>query len=249
MSALRGATFPARGSAPCAARSRLRSSPRPRHRLDRVDDRLIAGAAAVIAGEMRADLFAARNAATGEQFLRGQQHARRAIAALQGVARDERLLQIGDLVRIGDPFDGVDARAVALHRQHQAAAHHHAVDAYAAGAAYAVLAADMTAGERNVFAQEVDQRLARVDPFAHLLAVHGDGDVMEALAHDGPRASCCATRRSSTPARWVFTAPDACTSSAGSRSSASAFTAASTSPSASKGSARRARTGVAPTPK
>jgi len=76
-----------------------------------------------------------------------------------------------------------------------------------------------------------------------------DGDVVEALAHDGARASCCATRRSSTPARWAFTAPDACTSSAGSRSSASAFTAASTSPSASAGSARRARTGVAPTPK
>src|SRR5262249_2568594 len=123
------------------------------------------------------------------------------------------------------------------------------VNAYAAGAAYAVLAADMTAGERNVFAQEIDQRLARVDPFAHLLAVHGDGDIMEALPHDGARVSCCATRRSSTPARWVFTAPDACTWPAGSRSPASAFPAASTSPSASKGSARRARTGVAPTPK
>src|SRR5262249_62081910 len=146
------------------------------------------------------------------------------------------------------PFNGVDARAVALHRKHQAAAHHHAVDAYAAGAAYAVFAADMTAGERNVFAQEVDQRLARIDAFAHLLAVHDDGDVVEALAHDGARASCCATRRSSTPARWVFTAPDACTSSVGLRSSASAFTAASTSPSAGAGSACRPPTGVGPTP-
>src|SRR6266446_6681070 len=240
----------ARGSASAfAARSPLRSRPRLRHRLHRIDDGLIAGAAAVIAGEMRADLFAARNAAVGQQFLRGEQHARRAITALQGVARDERFLQIGDLVRIGHAFDGVDARAVALHRQHQAAAHHHAVDAYAAGAAYAVLAADMTARERNVFAQEVDQRLARIDAFAHFLAVDGDGDVVEALAHDGTRASCCATRRSSTPARWVFTAPDACTSSVGSRSSASAFTAASTSPFASAGSACRARTGVVPTPK
>src|SRR5262249_4480031 len=133
--------------------------------------------------------------------------------------------------------------------QSQPAAPHQAADAHAAGAAYAVFAADMTAGERNVSAQEVDQRLARIDAFAHLLAIDGDGDVVEALAHDGARASCCATRRSSTPARWVFTAPDACTSSVGSRSSASAFTAASTSPSASAGSACRARTGVAPTPK
>src|SRR5215470_6671671 len=232
-----------------AARSPLRSRPDLRHRLHRVDDGLIAGAAAVIAGEMRADLFAAWNAAAGQQLLRGQQHARRAIAALQGVARDERLLQVGDFVRISHAFDGVDVRAVALHRQHQAAAHHHAVDAHAAGAAYAVFAADMTAGERNVFAQEVDQRLARIDAFAHLLAVDDDGDLVEALAHDGARASCLATRRSSTPARWAFTAPDACTSSAGSRSSARAFTAASTSPSASAGSARRARTGMGPTPK
>src|SRR5260370_5864905 len=155
---------------------------------------------------------------------------------------------MGDLARTGPAFVGVAARAVALRRQHQAAAHHRPVDAHAAGAAYAVLAADMTARERNVFAQEVDQRLARIDAFAHFLAVHDDGDVVEALAHDGTRASCCATRRSSTPARWVFTAADACTSSAGSRSSASAFTAASTPPSASAGSARRARTGVAPTP-
>src|SRR5215471_15371394 len=242
------ATARGRASA-CAARSPLRSRPRLRHRLHRIDDGLIAGAAAVIAGEMGPDLFAARNAAAGQQFLRGQQHARRAIAALQGVARDERLLQVGDLVRISHAFDGVDARAVALHRQHQAAAHHHPVDTYTTGAAYAVLAADVTARERDVFAQKVDQRLARVDPFAHLLAVDDDGDLVEALAHDGARASCLATRRSSTPARWAFTAPDACTSSAGSRSSASALTAASTSPSASAGSARRARTGVAPTPK
>ena len=85
------------------------------------------------------------------------------IAALQRVALDERLLQIGDLAGIGHALDGVDARAVALHRQHQAAAHDHAVDAHRAGAAHAVLAADMAAGEREVLAQEVDQRLARVD--------------------------------------------------------------------------------------
>src|SRR6516164_226029 len=178
-----------RGSASAfAARSPLRSRSGLRHRLDRIDDGLIAGATAVIAREMGTDLFAARNAAAGQQFLRGEQHARRAVAALQGVARNERPLQIGDLVRIGHAFDGVDARAVALHRQHQAAAHHHAVDAHAAGAAYAALAADMTAGQRNVFAQEVDQRLARIDALAYVLAVDGDGDVVEALAHDGARA-------------------------------------------------------------
>src|ERR1700730_15766511 len=76
-----------RGSASAfAARSPFRSRSRLRHRLDRVDDGLIAGAAAVIAREMGTDLFAARNAAAGQQFLRGEQHPRRAVAALQCVA-------------------------------------------------------------------------------------------------------------------------------------------------------------------
>src|SRR5258707_9759047 len=97
-----------RGSASAfGARSPLRSRSGLRHRLDRVDDGLIAGAAAVVSGEMGADLFAARNAAAGQQFLRGEQHPRRAVAALQCVARNEPPLRIGDLIRIGPPFDGV----------------------------------------------------------------------------------------------------------------------------------------------
>ena len=64
-----------------------------------------------------------------QQLLRGQQHAGRAEAALQGVALLERGLQVGDLAGIGHAFDRFHARAVALHRQHQAAAHDHAVDA------------------------------------------------------------------------------------------------------------------------
>src|SRR5262245_21147714 len=197
---------------------------------------------------MRTDRFAARNAARCQQFLRAEQHARRAEAALQRVARDEGLLQIGDLAAVGHPLDGIDARAVALHRPHQAAAHHRAVDAHAAGPADPMLAAHVAAGEPGGLAQEVNQRRARVDAFAHLLAVHADGNIVEALAHDG-WPSWRATRRSSTPARWTFTAGDAWTSAGGSRSCASARTAASASPTASACSAWRARTGVGPTPK
>src|SRR4029450_1699557 len=213
----------------------LPSCPRLCHRLHCIDDGLISGAAAVIAGKMRADLLAGWKAAAGQQFLRGKQHTRRAVAALQRVARDECLLQVRDLVGVGHAFDGVDPRAIALHGQHQAAPHHNAVDAHAAGAAYAVLAADMTAGERKIFAQEVHQRLARIDAFAHLLAIDGNRDVVEALSHDGARPSCRATRRNSTPARCAFTSLDACMSLDGSKSSASALAAPSTSPSATAG--------------
>ena len=57
---------------------------------------------------------------------------------------------------------------------------------------------------------------------AHVLAVDGERDVVEALAHARLPSVARATRRSSTPARCFFTAPVACTSSGGSRSFASA---------------------------
>src|SRR5262249_49036810 len=221
---------------------------RRRHRLDRVDDGLIAGAPAVIAGEVRADRLAGRNAAATEQLLRGEQHARRAKAALQRVARDEGALQVGELAAVGAALDGPTRRAAAVPRQHQAATPHPPVDAPGARPAHAVLAADVAASQPEILAQEVDQGLARVDALAHLLAVHGDGDVVEALAHACASPSSRATRRNSTPARWILTAPEACTSSGGGRS-VSAPTAASTSPLANARSASRARTAVAPTPK
>src|SRR6478735_6173116 len=62
---------------------------------------------------MDAYLFAGRNAAGGQQFLRREQHARRAKSALQRVAGDERLLQIGDLFGIGHALDGLDVRTTA----------------------------------------------------------------------------------------------------------------------------------------
>src|SRR5437867_765450 len=127
---------------------------------------------------------------------------------------------VGDLALVGHSLDGLDARAVALHREHQAAAHDHAIDAHRAGATDAVLAADMAAGEAQVLAQEINQRLARIDVLAHLLAVDGQSDVLETLAHDpasdpapdpAPMRSAV-TRLSSTPARCRLTALVACTS-------------------------------------
>ena len=85
------------------------------------------------------------------------------IAALQGVALCERRLQVGDLAAVASALDGLHRGAVALRRQHQAAAHDLAITRTRAGAADAMLAADMAAGQRQVLAQEIDQRLARVD--------------------------------------------------------------------------------------
>ena len=86
-------------------------------------------------------------------------------------------MQVGEFAAIGQAFDGLDLGAVALHRQHQAAAHDLAVDAHGAGAADAVFAADMAAGEAEIVAHEVDQRLARLDTLSDALAIDGEADV------------------------------------------------------------------------
>ena len=51
------------------------------------------------------------------------------------------------VVAVGQPFDGADRLALRLHREHQAGAHRLAVDDHRAGAADAVLAADVRAGQ------------------------------------------------------------------------------------------------------
>ena len=66
--------------------------------------------------------------------------------------------------------------AVGLDGEHQAGARGLAVDEDGAGAADAVLAADVGAGEPEVLAQEVDEELARLAAALARLAVDGEPD-------------------------------------------------------------------------
>ena len=77
--------------------------------------------------------------------------------------RDERALQRVQRVALRQPLDGADLLAVRLHREHQAGAHRFAFDDHRAGAAHAMLAADMRAGEPAFVADGVDQGAARLD--------------------------------------------------------------------------------------
>src|SRR5215475_7560310 len=197
---------------------------------------------------MHADVLAARDLAVCKKVLRGQQHSRRAEAALQRVALLECVLQVGDDAGVRQPLDGLDARAGALHRQREAAARDDAIDQHRTGTAHAVLAADVAASQAELLAQEIDQGGAWLDRFTHSRAVHGEADVME-FAHGCTSRNWAATRRSRTPARWRFTAALAWMSPVGSRSVVKAATASSIAPASSVLSALRARTGVAPTPK
>src|SRR3954462_12583794 len=136
---------------------------------DRVDDVPVAGAAAAVAPEALADLVVGRPRIALEQGGRGDQHAGRAVAALEGVVVGERPLQRRQLVARGEALDRADARAVGLDGEQHAALHELPVEQDAARAAVARVAADVAAGQVDVVAQKMDQQSAGLD-----LALMGD---------------------------------------------------------------------------
>src|SRR5262249_23249524 len=73
--------------------------------------------------------------------------------------------------------DGADRLALRLHGEHQAGAHGFLVEDHGAGAADAVLAADMGAGLAAVVADGIDQGAARLDPDSVVAAPDVAGDV------------------------------------------------------------------------
>src|SRR5205085_54758 len=88
--------------------------------LDSFDDMLVAGAAAEIAFEAVAYLFARRAGISFEQLRGRHDHAGRAIAALQAVAFPEALLHGMKLAVVRQAFDGRNLRPVRLHRKDRA---------------------------------------------------------------------------------------------------------------------------------
>ena len=134
-----------------------------RRRAHRLDDVLVAGAAAQIGREHVEQILVADVGLALEHADRQHQEARRAEAALQAVVIHEGLLHRMQLVAVGEALDGADLLAVGLHGEHQAGAHRLAVDDHRAGAADAVLAADMGAGLAAILADGVGQRAPRLD--------------------------------------------------------------------------------------
>ena len=87
----------------------------------------------------------------------------RAIAALIAVVFDERGLHGMHLVGRAQAFDGGDAIAFVHHRQREAGIDAPSARDHRAGAALAVIAALLGAGEMQVIAQRIEQRGARVE--------------------------------------------------------------------------------------
>ncbi len=151
----------------------------PLRRIDRLDDVVVAGAAAEIALQPVPDLVL-RHALRVHvhQVDRAHHHARRAEAALQRVVLAEHLLHgMQRAVRGGQALDGGDRAALRLHGQHGAALHAVAVDMDDARAALAGVAADMGAGQAQLLAQQLHQQRAAFDLDRVWRAVHRQADL------------------------------------------------------------------------
>ena len=126
-----------------------------------------------MAGEHVDDLGAARGLPRESRSVGGHQDPRRAEPALERVVASKRLLQRRQRALPGERLDRLDLAAVDLHREQAAAAHRHPVDEHRAGAADAVLAADVRAGQAQPMAEEVRQQEPRLDGLLYDAPVDG----------------------------------------------------------------------------
>src|SRR5438105_12186066 len=95
--------------------------------------------------------------------MRSGNHARRAEPALQGMMLAERRLQWRESLVVREPFDGDHLGALRLYGKHEARAYGSPVDDDGAGAAHAMLAADMRASQPQMMAQAIGERQPRLD--------------------------------------------------------------------------------------
>ena len=175
-SSLRGTLWPFQVSSAVSVRSGATVVELIRGRLDRLEDVPVAGAAADVALQSLLDLGVGRMRVLAQQRGRAHQHAGRAVAALERVVVRECLLELRQLLAVGEPFDRLDARAVGLDGEQHAALDERAVDDHGARAAVARVAADVAAGQVEVVADEMDQQLARFHLALVRRAVDGDRD-------------------------------------------------------------------------
>src|SRR5258706_1253823 len=189
---------------------------------DRAHDVLVAGTAAQIARQAIADLVVGRARTLAQQVDHGHQHAGRAKPALQRVVLAECGLHRMQRLDRAQPLDGLDPLAVGLDGEHQARARAVTLDDHRAGAAHAVLAADMRARQTEVLAQKIRQQAARLD---RALV----GDAVDRHADRAVGHACAAAvraRRLITATRWRRKSAEAWRSARGSAASCAATAAA-----------------------
>src|SRR5712692_5848215 len=140
---------------PLGARSRATGESHGR------DDVLVTSAAAQIPGERLADLALVRIGMVAQERDQRHEDARRAEAALQPVSLAEcgleRMQRIAPPRAVRQTLDCRDVVSIRLDGEHQAGAYRLAVQQHRTGAAHAVLAPDVRAGESALVAHAVDR--------------------------------------------------------------------------------------------
>src|ERR1043165_9163682 len=147
-----------------------------RRLLDGLVDRGVSGAAAQVAADGLRDLIACWAAVAVKERLRREEHPWRAVAALCGALLGERGLQRMQIRAAREALDRGDVRIAELLWEREARQHRHAVDEHRARAALAELAAVLRAGEVQLLAQHLEQRVMRLGRDALDLTVHAEGE-------------------------------------------------------------------------
>src|SRR5918999_3515230 len=150
------------------------------------EDPPVPGAAAEVAGDGLAQGELVGVGPAVEQVVDGHDQPRDAEAALHRPLLDEGPLDVGELAGGAEALDGADVAAGGVGGQHAAGGHQDPVQQHRAGAALALLAGVLGAGEAEPLAQHVQQALA--DPGVgdrEVPAVHREGVAVGGLVGPG----------------------------------------------------------------
>jgi hypothetical protein len=144
----------------------------------------VTGASAQITLDGMRDVLARRRRIALQQLHPRQDHAGRAITALQTVAFPESFLHRMQLPVVGQSFDGGDLGPICLHGEERARLHCLAVHQHGARAAERGFAADVRAGEVAVLAKEMNEQGAWLDFALSLHSVNFDpGEAFHGCSH------------------------------------------------------------------
>src|SRR6185436_10372713 len=165
-----------RWSSPASCLCWRRCGSRAAIALDRAQHARVHEAAAEDARQRLLDLAVGRARVLIEKRLRGEDHAVQAEAALPRLLLDEGALDRMGPLRRAQPLEGRDLRAADAADRGHAGADRAAADDHGAGAALAEAAAEFRPAQREVVAEDVQERRCRVDVEGMRAAVDGERD-------------------------------------------------------------------------
>ena len=174
----------------------------PLHARHGSQDADVARAAADVAAQVILHLLRGRVRRVLEQRGDGHDHARRAVAALEGALGEKGLLHGMEAVALGEPLHGDHLAAARLVGEHGAAAHGRAAQEHGARAADLDVARALGPREPEPIAQDVEEQLLGPRAHADLAAVHAHGELE---GRGGAHAATAARRAARARARCTKT--------------------------------------------